>query len=165
MTTNYTTSTAPKAVAYLVEAIQNQLSQDPDNSQILLTLADPGDGPDVPAEIIQIGAVHDAIDPSAFTGSGGQFSLEEAYDIDCVVSAWTGSSDVDGALTIQVEQVQRVWQLLGYVWTAIRLDPSLGELVQRAYPKEVEQTEVQWTPDPVGLIVEIPFQIHVEAVI
>lgn len=162
-----TTSVGP-VVAYLISAIETQLKTDANGSSILLTLADAGDANDEESEIVSFGKIVRAVDPAEFVGSGGQGWLDEKYDITCGVSVWTGSSDTDGATTIQVQQVQRAWQLYSYVETAIRLDPGLGTksdgspLVQVAYPRSVTQNEPEWTTEAVGLLVEIAFLIHVE---
>ena len=155
-------STVPSVYAYLLTAIRAQINTDPKSSQILLTIADPGDAPDLPREIIDVGAVRRSVKVETFIGSGGPDWLDESYLIDCIVSVWTGSSDTDGATTIQLQQVQRAWQLLGYVETAIRNDPSLGGLVNIAYPKATSMALPEWTASPIGLVVEISFQIYVE---
>lgn len=164
MTINTTppVSTASAVIAYLVAAIPASYASDPNANAILLTLADPGDGPNLPPEIINIGAVRRTLKVETFIGGGGVDWLDESYTIDCIVSAFTGSSDTDGATTIQLQQVQRVWQLLGYIEVAIRDDPSLGGLVNIAYPKSSMQDQPQWTERPDGLLVEISFQIYCE---
>lgn len=155
-------STIPAAVAYLIPAVQTQLAEDPNVDSILVALADPGDGPDVPDEIVFFGEVRSTVDPATFVGDGGQFWLEEHYEIECVASVFTGSLDNDGAYTIQLGQLQRAYQVAAYIETAVRLDPSLGELVQRAYPLGRTQPRIERTESPVGLLVEVTVLIRVD---
>lgn len=167
MTTTPVTS-VPAAITYIVNAVQQQVAADPAAKQILLTLADPADVIDAADEIISIGAVTRDTVPTVVRGDGGANWLNETYSIAGFVSTWTGSSDSDGAYTIQLDAVQRVWQLYNYVETAIRLDPGLGpgptpgnSLVDEAYPKVSGMPAVGWTDDPVGTAAQITFSIFV----
>jgi hypothetical protein len=155
------TTSVPSALAYLLSATTEQVKFDAAASSILIGFTDPGFGPDVPNEFIQFGEVKRLETPTTFQGGGGQFWLNEVYDIACLVSVWTGSSDSDGATDVQVEQIARVWQLYSYVETAIRLDPSLGDLVDQANPQDTVQSVPEWTQEALGLLVEINFTVHV----
>lgn len=159
-------TTVPAAITYIVNVTNQQVATDPDSSKILLTLADTDTVPDAAAEIISIGAVLRDTVPTTFRGDGGPNWLNESYSISCFVSAWTGSSDPDGEITIQLQQVNRAWQLYNYVETALRLDPGLGQtpegsLVDVAYPKTSAMPAVDWSDDPVGTSVTIDFVIAV----
>lgn len=159
-------TTVPAAITYIVNVTQQQVATDPDASKILLTLADTETVPDAADEIISIGAVQRDTVPTTFQGGGGANWLNETYSIACFVSAWTGSSDQDGEITIQLQQVNRAWQLYNYVETAMRLDPELGQtptggLVDVAWPKTAAMPAVDWSDDPVGTSVTIEFTIAV----
>jgi hypothetical protein len=153
-------SLVPSVVAYLATAIQTQLDTDPLSGQILLALGDPG--PDLPPDIVNIGAIRRTTGPETFIGSGGRYWISEHFDVDCGVSTWTGDGPTAGALTVPNALTLRAWQLLSYVEAAVRLDPSLGELVNVAYPAAATTQGPTWTTNPAGLMVEITFPIHVE---
>lgn len=154
-------STVPSALAYLNTEIAAAYADDPLASQILVTFIDPGDGPDVPNDIIALGEVVRTVEPVSLVGSGGQGWLNEEYEIECTVSSWTGSGPEQGDNTIPLAMIARAWQLVAYVETAIRTDPSLGDLVNVAYPMAATAPVVGWTEKPVGLAAEITFRIHV----
>ena len=145
-------STVPQAIAYLLTAIQTQLSTD--SLPIMLTLGDPT-LTYLPNDIVKIAGVQRTVNPDTFVGSGGQFWLEEQYHIDIICASWTGSAE-----TLVV--TERVWQLNAYVEAAIRTDPSLGGLVNIAYPSGGTSPGPEWTGDPVGPRVEITNPIMVE---
>ena len=157
-------STVPLALAYLNTAITTAYAADANASQILLTFIDPGAGPDLPNDIISIGEVVRTVEPMAMVGSGGQFWLDEKYEIECMISSWTGSGPEDGLNTVVLAMSARAWQLLSYVETAVRTDPSLGGLVTVAYPMAATAPVTGWTENPIGLAAEITFRIHVENV-
>lgn len=159
--TYYPPSSVPGAIDYIVAATQQQISTDPNSKSIVLTLAELTEIEELPPETISIGEVRRATEPKTFQGGGGQYWLNETYTIDCNVWAWTGSSDTDGALTIQLQQVHRVWQLYSYIETGIRLDPSLGDLVNIAYPKTTTQPTISWSGNPVGIGLLLNFEIFV----
>lgn len=146
-------STVPAAIAYLMTAIQTQLSTD--SLPILLSLGEPVQAY-LPNDVVTIGEVRRVVDPQTFVGSGGNFWLHETYDVDIVCASWTGS-----AQTLVV--MERAWQLNAYVETAIRNDPSLGALVNIAYPSGGTSLGPEWTGDPVGPRVEITNPIHIES--
>ena len=145
-------STVPAAIAYLMTAIQTQLSTD--SLPILLSLGDPVQTY-LPNDVVIIGEVRRVVDPDTFVGSGGQFWLQEKYNVDIVSKSWTGSAE-----TLVV--MERAWQLNAYVETAIRNDPSLGGLVNIAYPSGGTSPGPEWTGDPVGPLVEITNPIYIE---
>jgi hypothetical protein len=153
-------SSVPAAYAYLVTTIKANIAADPNGSQILLALTQ--NPPDQPNEIIALGDVVLDDEPAAMVGSGGQNWLNETYTIGGMVSTFTGSADTDGATTVQLAQIERVWQLYSYVSTAIRSDPGLGGLVTVAQPFDVTMPMATWTEgEDVGLVVELTFKIRI----
>src|ERR1035438_7723069 len=143
-------STVPAAIEAIKAATAAQMT-DP---SILLTVGDPG--MDLPDNVIAIGEVRRTVEPATFIGNGGLFWLEEKYDIDVVCSAWSGS---DNRTTI----TDMAWTLVNYVETAVRTDPSLGGIVNVAYPVGTHTLSATWTEDPDGMTIEIEMAIHVEA--
>lgn len=143
-------STVPQAI----EAIKTATAAQMTDPSILLTVGDPG--MDLPDNVIAIGEVRRTVAPATFIGSGGLFWLEETYDIDVVCSAWSGSANAD-TLTATA------WTLVNYVEAGVRTDPSLGGVVNIAYPAGANTPSAVWTEDPVGLKVEIVLPVHCEA--
>jgi hypothetical protein len=154
------TSSVPLAYAYLVTAIEANIATDANADSILLALTEnPADQPD---EIIALGDVVLDNEIATMVGSGGQGWLDEIYTIGGMVSVFTGSGPEDGETTVVLTQIARAWQLWGYVDTAVRADPSLGDLVTVAFPYDVSQPMAKWTEgDAIGLLVEITFKIRV----
>lgn len=157
-------STVPTVIEYLVTAIQAQVAADPQASQILVHFGEPN--LNMPNDVIMVGEVRRTTDPETVIGSGGPNWLNEKYDIATLVSSWTGSADDDGASAISLAVNARAWQLQGYIETAVRNDPSLGDLVNVAYPNQTSSPGPEWTLDeketPTGLRVEITSSIHVD---
>lgn len=152
-------STVPAAIAYLTEAIQAQIATDP----LPIEVSVGQEGPDMPPDIIVFGEVRRNPELMDLVGSGGQFFLQESYDLTLIASTWTGSGADSWDNTQQLALVQRAWQLVAYVETACRLDPSLGELVSLSYPSTSGSVNPEWTTDPVGMKCEVGLSVHVEA--
>lgn len=149
-------SSVPAAQTAILTAIKAQISAQDDPttaSQVVVCL---GEEPtlDEPADVIRTGEVRRPITVDTFIGSGGQDWLNEEYELDVVVSCWTGDGDPTAI-------VARAWQLVGYVETAVRTDPSLGELVDMAYPSESTGGEPVWTSEPIGRQVDITVVIRI----
>lgn len=156
---NIPVSTVPAAIAYLAAAIKEQCKAD--SLPIMLTVGEPG--MDMPPDVIQIGEVHRNPEPYAMVGSGGQFSLEEKYDVALLTSTWTGDSQDGWDTSVQVGLTERAWQLAAYVENAVRLDPCLGGLVVLAYPSVGVSVGPEVSEDPIGLKCEVALSVHVEA--
>ncbi len=146
-------STVPAALSGLQTLIAAQVATDPNAGQIVLCLGEPG--MDLPNDVIQIGIyVRRSVRPQTFMGSFQAQALEEDYDIDCVVSSWSGDAD-------PVAIVNRAYQLVAYIETAVRTDPTLGNAVLEAYPSGTTGGNPEWSGDPVVRLVEITVSIHV----
>jgi hypothetical protein len=149
----------PAVSQYLVTAITNATMGDP--LPILVKLGDPG--VNVPNDVVIIGEVRRTVDQLAYVGSGAQFFLQEQYDITISTTSWSGTGDSDDTNTVSVVLSNRAWQLVAYLETAIRTDPSLGGLVLVAFPRESASAGPVWTTNPVGLQAQVDVVIHVEA--
>ena len=160
-------STVPAAMAYLVASVQALAQTDPavmaGTDEILVKLGD--ETKNRPPDVIEFGSVQRQVKWETFVGSGGQFALYETYEIDVEISSWIPYSDVndDSAVALQVNN--RAWQLVAYVETVIRTDPSLGNLVEIAYPRDSTASVPEPDAKAAGLIVTIRLPIHVEAFI
>ena len=160
-------STVPAAISYLLAGVQVAAAADPQvvagTDEILVKLGD--EIKNRPPDVIEFGRVNRQVKWETFVGSGGQFALYETYEIDCEVSSWVAYSDTYDDTSVAVQVNARAWQLLAYVETVIRTDPSLGGLVETAYPKGATQGLPEPDAQAKGLIVNISFPIHVEAFI
>lgn len=146
-------STVPAAITYLNTAIEAQTSTD-----ALPILVAIGDDPTLyqPNDVILIGAVRRTPKVDTFIGSGGQFWLNEEYEIEIVVSSWSGDNDGPASMN-------RAWQLVGYIEFAVRLDPSLGNLVNLAYPSLTESVGPFFVSSPnEGMSTEVTVTVTVE---
>ena len=144
-------STIPQAIAALTTQVTTQTATD-----ALPILVYYGDyTTDAPNDIIQIGTrVSRQVAPVAFMGGYQAQSLKESYDIECLVSSWTGSND-------PLSVLQRAYVLLGYLEVAVRTDPSLGSTILEAHPARSDGGEPTWTDEPQGRLCEITATISV----
>lgn len=148
----------PGVTAYIVAAIQNQITINEPLATAATIGVYTGDEPtrDRPADIIKTGHVIMPLEVTTFIGSGGPLWLNEDYELEITVSNWDG----DGSMQPPTG-VARAWQLMGYVTTAIRTDPSLGGLVDMAYPSHIEGGQAVWTENPVGRQVDLVLTVKV----
>lgn len=148
------TSTVPQAISALLAQIQTQIDADPDGSQILLVEGE--EGTDTPGDIILVGTdVRRSVTWETFIGSADLDALGEAYEIDSAVSCWSG--DPNPALVRT-----RAWQLVGYIETAVRTDPSLGGLIVVAQPFATQGGNVVWSAgETMGRLCEITVTVRV----
>lgn len=154
-------SSVPAASAYLLTAIQQACAADPLYAGMLIELGEATSNK--PPDIITIGEVRRTVEPRTLVGSGAQFWLNESYDITVDINTWVSVGDTDGSSTIASSLNARAWQLVGYVETAVRTDPSFGGLVNEAYPHDVTSTGPIWAEPPAsGLMVGVTLQVHVE---
>ena len=101
-----------------------------------------------------------------FIGSAGQWSLMEKYDVGIECSTWLASGDSDNTSVVSTQSLNRAWQLVAYVETAVRTDPSLGGLDLIAYPRTAVQEGPSWTSGTsgAGLLTLVTLTIHIENV-
>ena len=147
-------STVPLALAALLTQVNTQVATDSLASTIVVGYGEPG--MDLPADVIEIGTnVIRRVVPEAFMG-GYQMAgpLKEEYDIECLVSTWSGDADA-------VAIVNRAYQLAGYIETAVRTDPSLGTNVLESHPGGTKGGGATWTTDPIGRLCELTVTISV----
>lgn len=158
----YPVSTVPAAIAYLVGAIKAQIANDP----LPIEISVGQEGADMPPDIIVFGEVRREPGLLALVGSGGQYFLEEKYDLMLIASTWTGSGVDSWDSTQQLALVDRAWQLTAYVETASRLDPSMGQLVNLSNPSLSGSANPEVTYDgegnATGMKCEVGLSIHVE---
>ena len=152
-------STVPKAITAIYTATRAQLTAAGEGG-VLVVVGTPGAND--PADMIQVATnVSRTITVASFVGSGGRGWLTEKYDVTVIVSsAMATQTAVTDSLTVS----NRAWKLLAYVETAVRSDPSLGNLVQIAFPLRTTggdpKTGTGTTP---GRVVTLTTPIHVEA--
>lgn len=154
-------SVVPAACSYLLTAIESACSADPLFPEMLIELGEPTQ--DLENDIIAVGRVVRSEQPRTLVGSGAQFWLNESFDIDVNINTWLGSGDADNTSADALALNARAWQLVGYVETAVRNDPSFGGLVNEAFPRMTDSTGPVWSDSPAGgQAVGITMQIHVE---
>ena len=154
-------STAPAAAAYLLTEITTAVATDP--ATILVKLGEPGRNR--PDDMILIGEVQRNVKEQSFVGSGGAGWLGEEYEQHITIGSWQANGDVYNESTQALQVNARAWQLIAYVEAVVRADPSLGGLVEVAYPMQTTSSGPTWTTDPVGLLVSVNLPIRIEATI
>lgn len=147
-------STVPAAKQALYTAIVTEIA-DP---EVLVSYDITG--VDLPDDIVVVGNVERQVRPSSYVGSGGQFWLEEEYEIAVGVSVFRGGAGVETASAVDV----RFWQLISIIEAAIRVDPSLGGIVTEARP-QITRTENGPEKSHKGLIAEGELKVHCLAII
>lgn len=155
--TNIPVSTVPSAISALLAQTQVQVDTDPSASTILLIEGQ--EGMDDRGDIIIVGTdVRRTVTWQNFIGTADLDALDEVYEIDSLVSCWTGDSD-------PVPLKVRAWQLVGYIETGVRTDPSLGGLVEVAQPAGTTGGGVVWSEAtgnaPIGRLCEITVTVRV----
>ena len=76
---------------------------------------------------------------------------------------WQSIGDASDTSVAATALNHRAWQLVAYVETAVRNDPSFGGLVNEAYPRVTDSTGPIWADGPAaGQAVGVTMQIHVE---
>ena len=156
----YPVSTVPRVLAYLQAALQAQFNTDENPQNIYLCVGDPGE--QAPPDIVEITGVTRTTPHFAMVGDGEALALEEKYQVNVKISsAARGASQA----TISPVIIARAWQLLAYVETAVRLDPSLGGIVLTAWPGKSTGGVPTWAEGNInGMICEITSTIDVENV-
>lgn len=146
-------SSIPAACAALQTLVAAQVAADSLASQILVCVGEPP--MDQPNDIIQLVTnVRRVVRPEAMMGSYNVSGpLEETYEIQCLVSSWSGSSD-------PVAILNRAYVLASYVESAVRVDPSLGGTVLEAHPSGTDGGQSTWTTEPVGRLCELTVTIE-----
>lgn len=155
----YPVSTVPAAVDYLITAFQTQLSTDPNPQNITLYVGnDPGmlDTPD----LVGITDVSRTLEHFAMVGDGEDLAMYEKYSVKVVISSAQRAATQAAASSLLTA---RVWQLLAYLEYAVRLDPSLSEIVLTAWPGRTSGGLVAMAPDNNGWICEMKWQVDCEA--
>jgi hypothetical protein len=161
MTTTIPVSTVPAVIGYLATAIQAQLNADPDASDIVLSIGEPSqDMPDVYVEIAS--DVRRTVPKLAEVSGLYANSMAESYDLDIKVSVAQETVDL---LQDTLAIVQRCWQIVAYVETAIRLDLTLGNTVLTGKPSQTRGGEARWAPNGVARICEVVVPINCFAIL
>jgi hypothetical protein len=144
--------TISQAITNLLTLINAQVATDAQASQVLVVLGQ--EGADRPNDIVNVATdIRFHLIPEVLMGSFQQGALLEEFEIDVLVSSWSGDPD---PATI----VARALTLVGYVTTAVRTDPTLGGVELEAYPSTVTGGEAVWTEAPAGRLCEITVTVH-----
>lgn len=127
----------------------------PDQAGMLVQYGEPG--PYQPDDIVSVGDVKRNVTPHNIVGTGGAGALNENYVVEYWVDVFRGGD--------QPEYVtERAYTILGALETAVRNDPSLGGLVQWAWPRTSEEAS-GWDPDNRGRQTQIRGEIEVSVLI
>lgn len=147
------TSTVPAVKAYLFAQLEAACTKDPsDNGTHALLVSYDEPGPYEPDDIVSVGAVTERrLTPLAFVGSGGANALREDYALEITIDVFRGG---DQAQTCY----ERAWALLGQVETAVRADPTLGGLVEQAWPR-LARDEPAWDEEHKGRRVRLTVSV------
>ena len=164
---SYPLSTVPYTIQYLTTAFQTQLSTDPNPENITLFVGnDPGllDTPD----LVGIVNVSRNLEHFAMVGSGQNLAMYEKYSVYVKISsAMRAASQLEASSYLTT----RVWQLLGYLEYAVRLDPSLdfsgppdnGGVMLTAWPGQTQGGLIVVAPDMNGWLCEMTWKVDCEA--
>jgi len=88
-------------------------------------------GPYQPDDIVVVGDITVTTEPHAFVGNGQAHWLSEEYTVEVIISVYRGGDTASVAW-------KRAKVLSDLVDTLIRTDPTLGAVVQLAYPSKTE---------------------------
>lgn len=163
MSTAIPVSTVPAAIAAIAAAIQAQIAAAADTTTELFVGTPAQARPNT--MIVVATDVRRVPEKAATVGSGGRNWIEEKYTVVVevtVAKAVQAPTPVTGPLSV----VDRAWQLVAYVESAVRSDPSLAGTVLEAYPARSSggRPRVGAGASP-GRVVNIPVFIHCSAVI
>lgn len=145
-------STAPAVRQYLYNALTAQLTPDPLNTRASLLVCFDDPGPNQPDDIVSVGKVDRQIAVNSLVGSGGAGWLEERYTVEISVWVFRGGDDAQAAFA-------RSAVLADGVVSAVRADPSLGNLVLVARPS-MSTHEVTWDDEHSGRNAEVVLPIE-----
>lgn len=159
MTVSIPVSTVPQALVYFQNALAAQLANDLYKRNVTVFMGDPGieNTPD----LIEIdGNVERTPSHFALVGSGGKLAVYEKYGI-----VWKVSSFLRGATQVEISTplMQRAYQLVGYIETAVRTDPSFGGLLVEAWPGQTQGGSPKWNADRSGMLCELTGRVQCEA--
>lgn len=154
----YPVSTIPQVVTYLTNAFQTQLSTDPNPQNITLFVGNDSGLANTP-DLVAITNVTRTLEHFAMVGDGEDLAMYEKYSVVVKLSsAARAGKESEAAAYLS----QRAWQLLAYCEYAVRLDPSLGNIVLTAWPGQTSGGLVNIAPDNNGWICEITWRVDVE---
>lgn len=156
----YPVSTVPAVKAYLFTQFTAAALTVPapfgDTAQLVVMYGPPAQYQ--PDDIVAFGTVRRTITEHGLVGSGGAGALSEDYHVEVIIDVFRGSD-----LAQQVEE--RAYLILAAVIeTPVRVDPTLGGLVQVAWPAASDANST-WDPDNLGRHTEIRAEIHCSVVI
>jgi hypothetical protein len=153
-------STVPAAANYLLSSISALTNVD--GAEILVKIGE--QSPNAPPDIILITSVRRTVIPHTLIGSYGDGALKETYTQVVECSTFSPYGDTEDFSTVSAAVNERVWQLVTYVESAVRTDPTFGATVINAYPGESTTEGVIWTPEGLtGLLALVEVPIHIEA--
>lgn len=143
------TSTVDTVKDYLVTNIATQIN----DSTVLVSYDAPG--PNLPDDIVVVGDI-DVDDVQAhFVGSGGAHWLNESYKVQITISVYRGGDNA--SLTWK-----RAKALSDAIDTLVRTDPTLGGVVQVAWPSRTS-FKSEWEDNHNGRLVTVDKEISVSA--
>lgn len=140
-------STVDTVKDFLVAGIAAQVN----DTSVLVSYDLPGE--DLPDDIIVVGDIDVDTQVHAFVGSGGQHWLAESYRVQVSISVYRGGDNA--SLTWK-----RAKTLSDAIDTLIRTDPSLGGVVQLAWPSRTS-FKSEWEEEHRGRIVTVDKEISV----
>lgn len=140
-------STVDTVKDYLVSGITSQVN----DTSVLVSYDLPGEY--LPDDIIVVGDVDVSTAIESFVGSGGQHWLHETYVVHITISVYRGGDNA--SLTWK-----RAKALSDAIDTLVRTDPSLGGVVQLAYPSRAA-FKSEWEEDHRGRIVTVDKEVTV----
>ena len=142
-------STVTSAMAFLFSGITSAIN----DSEVLVSYGIPGPGQ--PDDIVYIGSVDRTATPYQMVGSGQAGWIDEQYDVEVVISSFRGGDDSRAVF-------ERATSLADTVISVVRTDPSLGGVVQLAYPSDVSYVPA-WDNDHKGYSTDVTLTIRCRA--
>lgn len=122
-------STIPAVKAYLLTTFTTAAATIPppaaDETALMVQYGTPGRY--MADEYVLVGDVKRTVEQYAMVGSGGQWALQERYQVEWWVDVWRGG---DKAQYVE----ERAWTIAASMEQAIRNDPTLGGNVLSAWP-------------------------------
>jgi hypothetical protein len=139
-------SAVPLAIDALVGAFKRELGR----VQVI-------DGPptqDVPGDVVAVGlAPQEPADVETTETRAGLAAVHEQFVVLCVARSWSGNEPVK-------PQRDRSYALVASVRKALKADPTLGGVVQRAV--FAGATYTPWRTDRGAIVVDVPFRVAVD---
>lgn len=152
---NIPRSTVPAAKKYIVDLLSQNVTPNANPSwQLLVSYDVPNTNQ--PAEIVIVGGVERMTRPFQMIGSGAAGWIYEEYDLEVIIRVLHGGDDAQ-------DSYERAWEIIGLVEASVRSDPSLGGLVDQAFPARTRDVTADWDQSGKGRLYVLQHFIHIEA--